>query len=324
MRYPPSEADAALVEIMRDFLLAHRELRAIAALYRSGELRFDRVRGLVGDGEEAVLFRLKERCHSLFRDREGARVGREALLDLAVGALFHECMKFRESFYQLAVYGPKVRALRAAAHEEREELFLEFEKILAQSRVRVAEALQEAETLLHQTAVELRALLHTQAHNSLVARLLFSQGDELAAAFGCDLGRLLVEIYGSRAAGHAEAARSYLDSGYFAEAADAFAAALAAGDGAAGPDRSALRDFAEGMRAFEERDYARAVDRLRRWLDATECHDPRLADLAFTALARVAPLVDGERAPELRAAAAGLADRLRPFAPRARGAAGIV
>jgi hypothetical protein len=315
MGAPPSGADAALVEIVRDFLLAHRELRAIAALYRSGELRFERVKSLVGDGEEAVLFRLKERCHALFREEEGPRVGREALLDLAIGALFHECMKFRENFYQLAVYGPKVRALRATAREKGEELFREFEKILAQSSVRLAEALQEAETLLHQTAAELQMLLRSQAHNGLVARLLVQQGDELAGVFGRNLAGLLEEVFGSVAAGYERAARSYLDSGYFGEAAEAFAVALAAGGGGAEP--SALRDYAEGMQAFEERDYGRAIERLRRWLDASVAADGRLADLAFTALSRVAPLVDEGRAPELRSAAEKLAERIRPLAPRA-------
>jgi hypothetical protein len=313
MEAPP---DAALVEILRDFLLAHRELRAVAALYRSGELRFERVKSLVGDGEEAVLFRLKERCHELFREEDGGRVGREALLDLAVGALFHECMKFRENFYQLAVYGPKVHALRRAAGEDGEELFREFEKILAQSGVRLAEALQEAETLLHQTAAELKGLLRHQSHNGLVARVLVEQGDELAGVFGRDLDGLLTDVFGSVAAGHERAARSYLHSGYFGEAAEAFAAALAQGGG--GPQPSALRDYADGMQAFLERDYGRAVDRLRRWLDASPSHDAKLADLAFTALSRVAPLVDEANGSELRAAAAQLAERIRPHVPRAR------
>jgi hypothetical protein len=307
---------AALVEIVRDFLHAHRELRAIAALHRSGELRFERVKSLVGDGEEAVLFRLKERCHALFREDGGERVGREALLDLAIGALFHECMKFRENFYQHAVYGPKVRALRASAGDDGEGLFREFEKILAQSSVRLAEALQEAETLLQQTAVELRGLLRAQAHNGLVARLLIEQGGELSAVFGRDLPVLLAEVFGSVAAGYERAARSYLQSGYFGEAAGSFAEALGGGRGGAEP--SALRDYAEGMQAFLERDYARAIERLRRWVEAPSARDPRLADLAFTALSRVAPLVDGGRASELRAAASQLAERIRPFAPRAR------
>jgi hypothetical protein len=310
---PTHAADAGIVEIVRDFLRAHRELRAIAALHRSGELHFERVKGLVGDGEEAVLFRLKERCHTLFREEGGGQVGREALFDLAIGALFHEAMKFRENFYQLAVYGPKVRALRATAREDGEELFREFEKILADSSVRLAEALHETEILLQQTAVELQALLRKQSHNGLVARLLVEQGGELAGVFGRDLPRLLEEVFGGVAAGYERAARSYLESGYFGEAAEAFATALAEGGGGAEP--SALRDYAEGMQAFLERDYARAVERLRRWLDAGAGRDAKLADLAFTALSRVAPLVDDT---EIRAAAAKLAERIRPFAPRAR------
>jgi hypothetical protein len=311
-----ASADVALVEIVRDFLHAHRELRSIAALHRAGELHFDRVQALVGDSEDSVLFRLKERCHELFRDDGGAKVGREALLDLAIGALFHECMKFRENFYQHAVYGPKVRALRAAAREDGEELFREFEKILAQSSVRLVEALQEAETLLQQTAVELQGLLRTQSHNGLVARLLVEQGDDLAAVFGRNLLHLLGDVFGSVAAGYERAARSYLGSGYFGEAAQAFGVALAEGGGGAEP--SALRDYAEGMQAFLERDYARAVERLRRWLDAGVARDAKTAGLAFTALSRIAPLLDEGREPALRAAAAELAARIRPFAPPAR------
>jgi hypothetical protein len=313
---PFSSADAGLVEIVRDFLRAHRELRGVAALHRSGGLEFERVKALVGDGEEAVLYRLKERCHTLFREEDGGRVGREALLDLAIGALFHEAMKFRENFYQLAVYGPKVRALRAAARDDGEELFREFEKILADSSVRLAEALHEAEILLQQTAALLQALLQTQSHNGLVARLLVEQGGELAGVFGRDLPHLLAVVFGSVAEGYERAAGSYLESGYFGEAAEAFAVALAEGGGGAEP--SALRDYAEGMQAFLERDYGRAVERLRRWLDAGAARDAKLADLAFTALARVAPLVDEARSPEIRTAAAKLAERIRPFAPRAR------
>ena len=57
----------------------------------------------MGDGEDSVLFRLKERCHALFRGGEQPSevvMRREALFDLAVGSLFHEAMKFRENLYQ--------------------------------------------------------------------------------------------------------------------------------------------------------------------------------------------------------------------------------
>ena len=310
---PPDES--AFVDIVRDFLSAHVALRRVAALHRAGRLRFDEVKALVGDGEEAVLFRLKERCHELFRrEGEGADVGREALLDLAVGALFHECMKLRESFYQHAIYGPKVRALRAASRPDRDELFREFEKILGQSSVRLAEALQEAEILLHQTSVELEALLRSRAGSGLLARLFLERGGELGAAFGRPAAELAAEVFGSQRSALERAARSYLGSGYFGEAARTFEQANGGGDA----EVEALHQYALGMQAFLERDYARAVEALRRWSESSGAREPRLAEQAFVALARVGPLLDEGRVPELRASALALAEQLRPFAARAR------
>ena len=310
---PGPSDESAFVDIVRDFLAAHAALRRVAALHRAGGLRFEEVKELVGDGEEAVLFRLKERCHELFRregEGEGADVGREALLDLAVGALFHECMKLRESFYQHAVYGPKVRALRAAAGPDRDELFREFEKILAQSSVRLAEALHEAEILLHQTTVELEALLRSRAESGLLARLFVERGEEVAAALGRPRDALVAAVFGSEDAALERAARSYLASGYFGEAARSFERVRGAGDG----ELDALRHFALGMQAFLERNYAVAVEGLRRWWEGGAPHEPRLAEQAFVALERVGPLLDeGSRASALE-----LTERLRPFAARAR------
>jgi hypothetical protein len=313
MSAAPGPADeSAFVDIVRDFLVANTALRRVATLHRAGGLRFEEVKSLVGDGEEAVLFRLKERCHELFRrEGEGADVGREALLDLAVGALFHECMKLRESFYQHAVYGPKVRALRAAAGPDRDDLFREFEKILAQSSVRLAEALHEAEILLHQTSVELEALLRSRADSGLLARLLLERGEEVAAALGRPREQLVSAVFGSEDAAFERAARSYLASGYFGEAARAFESARA-GDA----EFEALRHFALGMQAFLARDYADAVAGLRRWWEGRSGREPRLAEQAWVALARVGPLLDEGS----RAAALELSEQLRPFAARARSA----
>lgn len=316
MSAPDTPADeSAFVDIVRDFLAAHAALRRVAALQRAGRLEFEDVKALVGDGEEAVLFRLKERCHELFRrETEGAHVGREALLDLAVGALFHECMKLRESFYQHAVYGPKVKALRAAAGPDRGELFREFDKILAQSGVRLAEALQEAEVLLHQTAVELEALVRARAASGLLARLLVERGAELAGAFGRTTGDFAAEVFGSHDAALERAGRSYLASGYFGEAARSFEGVRSGGEAL-----SALRHYALGMQAFLERDYGAAVRELRGWAEGGGACDPRLAEQAWVALSRVGPLLgDEQRRPALE-----LVERLRPFAARARPAAGV-
>ena len=94
------DAHTGLVEVVRDFLEVHQLMRRIFAQFRSGELGFDELGELVSDDERSVLFRLKERCHALFRPGNGVRAAtdREALFDLAIGSLFHEAMKFRENY----------------------------------------------------------------------------------------------------------------------------------------------------------------------------------------------------------------------------------
>lgn len=304
-------ADAGFVEFVRDFLCAHRELRRIAARWRAGELTFAEVETLVGGDEDAVLFRLKEQCHALFR-AGGAEVGREALLDLAVGALFHECMKFRENFYQHAVYGPKVRALRGTAGGEA-ELFIEFEKILGGSRVRLEEALQEAEILLGQCTVELRALLRARPDLALASRYMAERRDEVEDVFDDELEEVLASIHGSPAGGLEVVGRSYLASGYYREAAEHLERALALDPGRAGVARAA--HYAEGMQAYLERDYRAAIAALGRWLDAGPGADETpLASLAFAAVSRIEQLVDEPGRREIGAPARSLAERIRPYA----------
>jgi hypothetical protein len=309
---PSSPSGHGLVAIVREFLVARIALRRVARRFRSGELRFEEVQELVGDGPESVLFRLKGHCHALFRS-PGAPMGCEALFDLAVGALFHEAMKFRENFYQQSVYGPKVRALRSAADPASAERVRAFQRILEAGAVRLDESLQEAEALLDQTALEFRALLVAERDNGLVTRFLVENGSLVEEAFERRLDVVLEEIHGSPADAWARAGRSYLESGFFAEARDALREACRGGGGR--PDLARLLAYAEGMHAYLERRYVDAVAHLGRWLDASPAPDETpLAGLAHSALESVGPLArrDGQR--ELADAAAELAKRLHPFA----------
>jgi hypothetical protein len=307
--------DSGLVDIARDFLAAHALATRIAARYRAGELGFDEVPRLVGNDEDAALFRLKERCHALFRDARaaGAAASREALFDLVVGALFHEAMKFRENLYQRSVYGPKVRALRAGASDASESaLFDEFEKILAATSVRLDESLQETETLLEQARRQLRRLLAGHRENGLVARYLVEHPALVDAVFPEGDG-LLAEIHGSTADGLVCAARSYLASGHCGEAERALAEARKRAPEASEP--RALASFASGMRAHSEGRHADALEELAAWLDAVgAARDARLDSLAWSALSRLAERPPGgERGIAERAQA--LAERVAPQAP---------
>jgi len=278
---------SGLVDVTRDFLKAHEIARWIAARHRSGTLTFREVRRLVADDEDAALFRLKERCHLLFRDSDGGPAASlEGLFDLTVGALFHEAMKFRENFYQHAVYGPKIAALGREADPEEAELFGEFEKMLEATRERMGESLEETQTLLAQTLRQFRRLLLAHRDNGRLTRYLVENRDQVEHVFGEELDALLEATHGSAGAGYLHAARSYLASGYFDRALGALGEAARRG---VEPDVVAgLRAFAEGMNAYLEGHPERAVERLEGWVAAGEAvREEPLAELARAALERL-------------------------------------
>lgn len=309
--------DFGLVDIVRDYLIADSLTRRLFARYREGRLRFDEVQELVGDEEGSVLFRLKEHCHALFRptdEKPALAMPREALFDLAVGSLFHEAMKFRENLYQHTVYGPKVRALRAESGADTDEIFREFEKILAAAAVRLDEALQETEALLAHTRAQFRVLLVAHRANGLVTRYLIENAALVAEVFAQGLGRLLAEIHGSEAAGYAAAARSYLASGHFGLARGALAEAQAR----SGDDGELLRleAYAEGMDAYLAGRYRDAIARLDRWLAlGPGAGEEPLAALAYSALSRVSALAEGPEAERIIADANAVAVRAQRFSP---------
>jgi tetratricopeptide (TPR) repeat protein len=310
-----------LVYIVRDFLVVHRMFRQVTARYWSGDLRFEEVQALVGDSEGSVLFRLKERCHALFRERaEGDDLGvrPEALFDLAVGSLFHEAMKFRESLYQRDIYGPKVRALRSASGPRVSLLFREFERIFEGVRARLDESIQESETLLLQTAGQFRTLVEAYSNNGFVTRYLIENVALVEEVFPDGLDSLLEQIHGSPGIAYARAARSYLVSGFFDEGRRALVEAIDR-DGSR-EELSRLLAYAEGMQAYLEGRYEEALEYLSKWVDAGPVADEgRFADLAFSALSRVGQLVEKESGEAVRKAAAALAEKLRPHCARAPG-----
>ncbi|MGI9589824.1 MAG: hypothetical protein ACR2P8_00545 [Myxococcota bacterium] len=301
----------ALVDIVRDFFEVHRALGSIFLRYRRGELQFEEVQAHFSDDEASPLFRLKERCHALFRGSPETSIlerHREVLFDLAVGSLFHEAMKFRESFYQREVYGPRVRELRQEAGEEAAALFREFEKILATVSVRLEEGLAETEALLAGSAEQLVVLISQHADNGYVARFLIERSQEVAAVFGRELDAVLTEIYGVPAAGFALAGRSYLKSGYYEESEQALAQAVRRGG-----DRRSLESacaYARGMAAYLRGDYGSTVAELAVWADTDPKPEITMADLAAGALVKIDQLAVGDDKAQVVEAASRLATRL--------------
>lgn len=305
-----------MVDIVRDFLVAHQELTDLFLAFEEGRLHFEDVHRLVGDDHGSVLYRLKERCHAIFRTPTagGSVPGmrREALFDLAVGSLFHETMKLRENLYQQEFYVPRVRALRAdgSADEEASEILEEFEKILAASAARLEEAVNETRILLTQTRQQLRLLMADHRENGLTARCLYEDEVRVAGVFDEGLDGLFTRIFGSPFEGYMTAARSYLDSAYFAEALAALGDARVRAKGRC-EELHHLACYAEGMQAFLAGSYVLSVERLADWLEGglVEGESGRLK-LALGAVSSVPNLVEGETLEVLLDDAKQLTDKL--------------
>jgi hypothetical protein len=306
-------APVGLVDIVRDFIVVHQRFRSLFENFRAGDLHFEDVKHLVADGDSSVLFRLKERVHGLYRERDPALPLRrgEALFDLAVGSLFHEALKFRENLYQLEVYGPKVRALREAGTEDVDGLLAEFEKILRAASDRLAESLRETETLLEQTRRQLPGLLAEVAAEGagavelgLVTRFVLAERKAVEAAYPEGVASLFAGVHEDLRSAFLGAIRSHLESAHFDRAQTLIAEARAAAPPTAesGRELDQLDAYAAGMRAFRDGRYPDSVARMRDWAGMsgrTSAHEA----LARALLERLPKLVDpGEDGDLLREA----------------------
>jgi hypothetical protein len=305
-------ASADLVDIVRDFMDAHAALTRLSGQFREGRLQFGELTELIGDDDRSVLFRLKERCHALFRPRDAATTistRGEVLFDLAVGSLFHEAMKFRESFYQQEIYGPRVSALRSGVEQNGDALFQEFEKILSLVSERLVEGMQETETLSNQTVDQLRVLLSEQSEGGVVARHLVENEEKVQVVFGCSLDHFFGEIEGSAAFGFEAAGRSYLESGFYSEAESALRGCIRRGGEPEILER--LVRYAEGMAAYLSGDYARCVASLSEWFEEGRDDEKGLREIARAAVSKIGHLAEGPDREEVKVAAVALAARIQ-------------
>jgi tetratricopeptide (TPR) repeat protein len=305
-----SASRPGFVGIVREFLTVDHAVRGLFELHRAGQLRFADVDTLFASDEGSALFRLKERCHALFRaggsENRDAR-HREVLFDLAVGSLFHEAMKLRENLYQREVYAPRVRALGGAT-DQAAGLFREFERILTAGSESLEAGMGEIRELLDRTREQLAVLLAERPGDGHVVRYLLEHRPLVEEVFGGSLEDLLTQLYGSAHAGYAVAGRSYLASGYYGEAECALGEAVARGGDSLQLEPEA--EYARGMHAYLRGGYGESIEHLGRWLSEASPHASELVDLAHAAISKVDGLASGEDRESVVSAASKLLGRL--------------
>ncbi|MFQ5513319.1 MAG: hypothetical protein ACE5FG_02690 [Myxococcota bacterium] len=252
-----------VAQIVRDFQDAFVLSARIRDRLPAGDLDFAWIERLVGESEESTLYRLKEECHALFR-RNGAedssQLEAEELLDLAVAALFHEAMKFRESFYLTTTYQPRLKRM-ASEGSASSALAEAFRRLFEAGRRRMFESETELANLFRETRDQLLIVLRQMPPSGAVARSLTEDPARVQAVFGMPLEELLDHVYGSARSGRMLAVRSLLDNGHFAEA----EAVLADGEDTDAAARSTC-SYAGGMARYYAGDVQAALEGLERWI----------------------------------------------------------
>jgi hypothetical protein len=252
-----------LAQIVRDFMEGYVLSQEVGRELRAGRLVFGTVARLVGDAEDSALYRLKEECHALFRlddARPRTEVQAEELFDLAVGALFHETMKFREGFYLTDSYGPRLQRMMAEGSASG-PLADAFWRVFEAGSRRMLESEAEAEELFRETRDQLLIVLRQLTASGAVARSLVENPARSEQVFAMPLSRLLADIYGTAERGYRLAVESLIENGHYSEAASVLelpeVAATANG----------ALPFARGMASYYSGDNRAAVDSLARWRD---------------------------------------------------------
>lgn len=295
----PSGLSADFVQLLREFLAGYSAFARLFERYGGDDIPFGEIRELVGDDEGAVLFRLKEKSHALFRtdELENEVVRHEALFDLALGSLFHEAMKLRESLYQREVYGPRLAQLRGAADDDAEALIAEFDRILGKSLARQGEVVAEVRILFAQTRDQLRRLLLERAGDRRVTRCLLSRKSQVDGTFPEGLDGLLQAMHGNTVTGLIEGARALLESAYYVEALQVLRRAETE-PAAPKTEIRQLELYAEGMQAVLDGRYALSIETLSSWADQDgHLLEREFARLAGSVLGRLGPLLRDDSDP---------------------------
>ena len=299
-----------LAQVVREFMGAFVLAGHIDACLRDGTLDFAGVERLVGDTEGSVLFRLKEECHALFRvpepHRSRTEVQADDLFDLAVGALFHEAMKFREGFYVSATYGPRLQQMIAEGGAS-SGLAEACRKVLDDGQKRMHESALEVWELFLETREHLLTVLRQRSGAGSVARSLVEDPERSEAVFGVGLRPLLADVYGDAERGLGLAIDNLLNSGHYDEASRALGRA-SLGDS---PVCRAALPYAAGMAAYYSGDYKTATEQLEIWVEDGAPGPELRTRQTVRVLGALATSVEDSQ-PALAQQAIALAERLMP------------
>jgi hypothetical protein len=213
------------IDLIRESISVYTTCMHCIDLYRSRLLTFSDIEEFVDDRGKSCLYRLKQMCHELFRNDEGA-VYKEKFYDIAVGYIFHEAMKLREIVYQLEYYGPQYDLLTKSEEltVAEKKVIHEFDILISKAQKRLSQGLKEIKTLVRELVEHVRDLIRVYRDNYLLARFILENEKSFIAIYGKKgYHELLKDVYErGRTTLLSKAALSYLQSEYYQAARSLF------------------------------------------------------------------------------------------------------
>jgi tetratricopeptide (TPR) repeat protein len=247
---------------VRSLLLSEIAFQEIFQKYKEGQLRFSDIGNWVDDKGQSLLYDLKEKCHSLFRHMGKRTHNRnEWLLDLAIGSIFHEAMKLRESIYQIEVYRPRYLVYKSktgkSAYEK--DYLQQFERIISRAEKDVADGMEETQSLFRDAIAQLIDFFKMNSKNPFLVRFILEHQTLYQKVYGPKRVKEIFDLMFKKGILEAYdlAGRSYFQSGHYDLASHYFAKALKMD--AHHQELQFLLNYSLGMNAYYNNLYSKAL-----------------------------------------------------------------
>lgn len=227
----------------------------------SGQLPYPMLEHWVGsETRKGKLWNLKDQCHRLLRNND---LQRGSLLkyffDWIIGSIFHQCMKLKEDVYLLEAYAPRYEKItgRLDLNSSIAQTVQEMEHRINTIRTSLKKELEEVASLFQAADRHLLRLFPQHAHNALLARFMIHDRNKIEQVYGKNsLDSILEAMYpAGRHEAYYMAGISYLEGGWYEEAAYLFQTGLAIA-----PGHEGLRKALAEARNREEQKNTRSTN----------------------------------------------------------------
>ena len=217
--------------LLKDF---HKTYKRFIDLYgqyiTSQQVSFEEIDQLVGsENRPGLLWRLKDKCHRLWRDVDPAEEVNGCLLDWVMGSLFHEAMKLKENAYVYQYYRPLAEKMTAGPGGRGLKICgMECERFMERTATEIQKQMENLSLMFGRANYLLRLMMPEQAQNTILLRYLIEHEEVVIQLWSENLTELLADMFfGAPEQGYCAAAKSYLQDHWQERARMAYSKALA-------------------------------------------------------------------------------------------------